>query len=52
MDPNDFTPKNADKFDCKNCDFKCCKESDYIRHINTPKHINRNKGKRIPFWAS
>ena len=41
MNPNDFTPKNAGKFDCKICDFKCCKESDYIRHINTPKHINR-----------
>jgi len=41
MNPNDFTPKNAGKFDCKLCDFKCCKESDYIRHISTPKHINR-----------
>jgi hypothetical protein len=33
-----FTPKNADKFFCVNCDFKCCKQSDYDRHENTRKH--------------
>lgn len=33
--------KNAEKtpdFICEKCDFKCCKESDYIRHLKTNKH--------------
>ena len=33
-----ITPKNADKFYCKKCDFKCCKQSDWTRHISTRKH--------------
>jgi hypothetical protein len=34
----DKTPKNAEKFSCENCDFKCSKKCDWIRHINRPKH--------------
>ena len=41
MNPNYFTPKNADIFECKTCDFKCCKESDYTRHLLTDKHFRR-----------
>jgi hypothetical protein len=40
-----LTPKNAD-FICINCDFKCYKNSDWLRHINTKKHnygLNGNK---------
>ena len=40
------TPKNAFKFVCEDCDFKCCKRSDYERHLNTAKHkmvTNGNK---------
>jgi len=33
-----FTPKNAEFFHCENCDFKCCKPSDWSRHIATRKH--------------
>jgi len=33
--------KNAVQFNCISCDFNCSKQSDYIRHINTTKHINR-----------
>jgi hypothetical protein len=33
--------KYAKKFVCKKCDFNCCKESDYTRHITTRKHIKR-----------
>ena len=33
-----FTPKNADKFSCKNCDFNCYKLSDWDRHLATGKH--------------
>jgi len=31
--------KNADKFNCDFCHFKCCKLSDYNRHITRPKHL-------------
>ena len=44
------TPKNALKFVCNDCDFKCCKRSDYERHLNTAKHkmvTNGNKIRRI-----
>ena len=37
-------PKNAD-FYCKNCDFTCCKKSNWETHVNTKKHINRISGK-------
>jgi hypothetical protein len=42
-----FTPKNAETFCCKFCDFKCCKQSDYDRHIMTRKHKNRTKPSNI-----
>jgi hypothetical protein len=32
------TPKNATSFYCDSCDFKCCKQSDWNRHILTSKH--------------
>ena len=38
-----FTPKNADKFSCVDCDFKCFKKSDWSRHILTQKHCLRTK---------
>jgi hypothetical protein len=36
-------PKNAEKFHCQNCDFKCCKKSNYVKHLLTPKHKNTDK---------
>jgi len=36
-------PKNAEKFFCSICDFKCCKQSNYNNHIMTPKHKNNEK---------
>jgi hypothetical protein len=44
MDTN-FTPKNA-KFECKKCNFKCCKQSDYNRHANTIKHLSSVEGNK------
>jgi len=35
---NEKTPKNAEKYECEPCHFKCCKLCDYIRHIHTRKH--------------
>ena len=32
------TPKNATKFICEKCNFKCSKKSDYKRHLTTAKH--------------
>ena len=44
MTSNDFfTPKNAEKFVCELCDFKCFKESDWERHILTRKHKKNDK---------
>ena len=36
---DDFTPKNAGIFYCESCHFKCCKNSDWNRHLKTRKHI-------------
>jgi hypothetical protein len=49
MTPNKKTPKNAAKFICKTCDFKCCKESEYNRHLLTRKHkILTNPNEKTP----
>jgi len=37
-------PENAEKFICENCDFKCCKKSNYDKHILTLKHKNNDNG--------
>ena len=48
-----FTPKNAEKFICENCDFKCCKKSDWTRHIATRKHkMITNDNEKTPKNAS
>lgn len=31
-------PKNAEKYECKNCLFKCCKLSNWKKHCSTRKH--------------
>ena len=42
-------PKNAEIFFCKNCDFKCCKKSNYTKHLDTRKHkILTNPNKKMP----
>ena len=38
------TPKNAKKFECIICSFNCSKNSEWTRHINATKHINRING--------
>ena len=45
MNPNFLAQKNAQKFICESCDFKCSKQSDWNRHLLTAKHkklINPN----------
>jgi hypothetical protein len=37
------TPKSAKLFICEKCDFKCCKLSDWNRHIVRPKHLENTK---------
>jgi len=34
------TSKNIKIFECKKCNFICCKKGDWNRHILRPKHIN------------
>jgi hypothetical protein len=36
-------PKNAEKYICKICDFKCSKQSNYKKHTETPKHIKNSQ---------
>ena len=36
-------PKNAEKYICKICDFKCSKQSNYKKHTDTPKHIKNSQ---------
>jgi hypothetical protein len=46
------TPKNADKFICETCKFKCSKKSEYVRHNLTAKHKNRtNRTEKTPNTA-
>jgi len=35
---NKINAKKTPLFVCENCDFKCCKQSDYDRHVVTIKH--------------
>ena len=45
-------PKNAEKYFCESCDFKCTKESNWNNHILTLKHQNRtNLNKKMPKTA-
>ena len=37
------TPKNANYFECIFCDFICCKQSEWNRHILRPKHLFNEK---------
>ena len=39
-----LTPKNANKFNCETCDFRCSKQSEYDRHLSTRKHQKNYKG--------
>jgi hypothetical protein len=34
-------PKDAKKYYCEHCDFKCSKESNWDKHLSTSKHTNR-----------
>ena len=38
--------KTAEKFICENCDFKCCKLSNYTAHLLTNKHIANTSGNK------
>jgi hypothetical protein len=37
------TPKNSKNYNCENCDFNCCKNNEWMRHISTAKHQNMLK---------
>ena len=35
------SPKISYKFCCETCDYKCCKQSEYTKHLSTVKHANQ-----------
>jgi len=39
MELENASKKNAHLFNCENCDFVCCKQSDWDRHIIRAKHL-------------
>ena len=43
IEANEKMPKNAEIFFCEYCDFKCCKKSNYDKHLLTSKHKNTDK---------
>ena len=47
MEDNKKTPKNAQKFICEYCNFKCSKQSDWDRHKLRAKHLNNEKGYKM-----
>jgi hypothetical protein len=37
------SPKSPEHFYCEFCNYKCCKQSEYNKHLNTSKHSNTYK---------
>ena len=40
MSSNSVNPKKPQKYSCKSCDFYTCNKKDFMRHLETIKHIN------------
>ena len=38
MNPNKKNAENAEVFYCEKCKFKCCKKSNWVKHLTTRKH--------------
>jgi hypothetical protein len=47
-----FSPKNGPKFLCYDCDYKCCKKSDFDKHLSTVKHKNATNASKMLVNAS
>ena len=47
--PNEKMPKNAEKYFCELCNFKCSKKSNFDKHLLTAKHkILTNPNEKMP----
>ena len=47
MDSKNDSKKNADFFECKSCDFKCSRKSNFDKHLLTRKHFrHQNDSKK------
>ena len=44
------TQKNANEYNCKKCDFICFKQSEWLRHISTRKHLSTEKTPNIKIF--
>ena len=50
---SNITPKNANNYTCKKCDFTCRKHSDWARHISTRKHnMEKKEDNKTPIYAT
>jgi hypothetical protein len=45
-------PKNAEKFTCEDCDFKCSKKSNFNKHLSTDKHLFNVNGYKTNIYKS
>ena len=46
---NITVPKGSIKYFCETCDYTTCRESQYNRHLSTPKHYQRiNTNEKVP----
>jgi len=41
------SPKVAQTFSCELCYYTTCKQSDYVKHLSTVKHCNRENGSKM-----
>ena len=41
------SPISRQIFNCINCNYECCKKSDYEKHLSTRKHKNTTNGEKI-----
>jgi hypothetical protein len=44
---NKNSPKTRQKFFCQICDYSCSKKSDYIKHLQTIKHLDKMDNKKL-----
>ena len=48
-----FSAKSAEKYACEYCDTICIKKNDWVRHLQTKKHLrNSGKNKETKFSAN
>jgi hypothetical protein len=44
---NKNSPKTRQKFYCNLCDYSCSKKSDYVKHLQTIKHLDKMDNRKL-----